>query len=83
MTKLGVDGENESEKFRNFIEFLSDYFETEPWTMVQDLFSKDEQNNAPKLEAFDFILKALKEHERRLDSIAEKIEKNQILKTKI
>ena len=51
--------------------------------MVQDLFSKDEQNNAPKLEAFDFILKALKEHERRLDSIAEKIEKNQILKTKI
>jgi len=48
--------------------------------MVQDLFSKDEQNNAPKLETFDFILKALKEHEKRLDSIAEKIEKSQILK---
>jgi hypothetical protein len=74
LAKLRIDGANESEKFRNLLDFLDDYFESEPRILPEQVIV-EEPSQFPRLEVFDLILTALKEHEKSLSGIVERFEK--------
>jgi len=73
LAKLRIEGGNESEKFRNLVDFLDDYFESEPHVLPEQIIVEDPAQ-LPRLEVFDLILSALKEHERNLSGIVERFE---------
>ncbi len=74
LAKLRIEGANESEKFRNLLDFLDDYFEFEPHFLPEQIIV-EEPSQLPRLEVFDLLLKALKEHEMSLSGIVERFEK--------
>lgn len=74
LARLRIEGSNESEKFRNLVDFLDDYFESEPHVLPEQIIV-EEPAQLPRLEVFDLILTALKEHERSLGGIVERFEK--------
>jgi hypothetical protein len=74
LAKLRIEGSNESEKFRNLVDFLDDYFESESHVLPEQIII-EEPSQLPRLEVFDLILTALKEHERSLSGLVERFEK--------
>ena len=71
LTKLRIDGNNESEKFRNLIDFLNDYFELEPTSTP---IIEDDPVDVPKLDVLELVLSALRTHEKKLNEIVERFE---------
>ena len=77
LRRLGIEGDNESDKFRSLIEFLFDYIDVNPATNEQrnepatDKFSGD----SSRLDVLDLIIHSLKEHEVNLDRLISKLEK--------
>jgi len=74
LKRLGIEGENESDKFRSLIEFLYDYVEVSPSAPVEPRVEKD-ANDRSRLDVLDLIIQSLKEHEGVLDKIADRLEK--------
>lgn len=75
LKRLGIEGENESDKFRSLIEFLFDYVEINPQVTSEPKIEKDFGDNS-RLDVLDLVIQSLKEHEANLDKIAIKLEKS-------
>jgi hypothetical protein len=74
LDKLRLGGENESERFRNLIEFLDSYVDPEPQSTLR--YIEGERTEDPsRLDLFDLVIGSLIEHEKRLDRIVTSIEK--------
>lgn len=77
LRRLGIEGDNESDKFRSLIEFLYDYIDVNPATSESrnelkiERFSEDRS----RLDVLDLIIHSLKEHEVNLDRIISKLDR--------
>jgi hypothetical protein len=74
LKRIGIEGDNESDKFRSLVEFLFDYFEVNPVVPVEARVEKlsDERS---RLDVLDLVIKSLKDHEANLDRVAARLEK--------
>jgi len=76
LKKLGIEGDNESDKFRSLIEYMYDYVDAnpatnEPRSELTDKFSGDRS----RLDVLDLIIHSLKEHEVNLDKLVSRLER--------
>ncbi len=77
LRRLGIEGDNESDKFRSLIEFLFDYIDVNPATNEQrnELAAEKFSGDSSRLDVLDLIIHSLKEHEVNLDRLISKLEK--------
>ena len=78
LDKLDIEGDSESEKFRNLITFLTNYFESEP--MLPMSFEDNEPSkslNPTRVDLFELLMRALREHENSLELLVKRLEKAQ------
>jgi hypothetical protein len=70
---LRIDGDNQSDRFRNLIEYLSEYFENGAFP-IQEPFDLGIEATSQKVTTTDLIITALSHHEKNLDKIVERLE---------
>lgn len=70
---LRIDGDNQSDRFRNLIEYLSDYFENGVLP-IQEPFNLTPEDTSERVTTADLIITALSQHEQNLDKIVERLE---------
>jgi hypothetical protein len=76
LKRLGIDGETDSDKFRNLIEFMYDYVEVNPPPTIQvERKSEPDMGDRSRIDVLDLIIQSLKDHETNLDRVASKLEK--------
>lgn len=74
LEKLRIDGETESDRFRNLIDYLYDYMEdlTLPFQEPLDFSSG---STSQRMDVLDLIINVLSQHERNLDKIVRRLER--------
>jgi len=77
LRRLGIEGDNESDKFRSLIEFLYDYIDVNPATNEprSEPITEKLSGDRSRLDVLDLIIHSLKEHEVNLDRIISKLER--------
>ena len=75
LKRLGIEGENESDKFRTLIEFLFDYVEVNPIIPVEPKIERN-SGDSSRLDVLDIVIQSLRDHEANLDKIATKLERS-------
>ncbi len=75
LKRLGIEGENESDRFRILIEFLFDYVEVNPIIPAEPKIERD-SGDSSRLDVLDLVIQSLREHEANLDKIATKLERS-------
>jgi len=74
LEKLRIDGETESDRFRNLIDYLYDYFENGS-PAFEETPEPGSANASQKMDALDLVINVLMRHERNLDKIVTRLER--------
>jgi hypothetical protein len=75
LKRLGIEGENESDRFRSLIEFLFDYVDDNPIVPAETRIERS-SGDSSRLDVLDLLIQSLREHESNLDKIAAKLERS-------
>ena len=70
---LRIDGDNQSDRFRNLIEYLYDYFDNGVLPSPEP-FPLQLEDTSQKVDTADLIITALSQHEKTLNKIIERLE---------
>jgi hypothetical protein len=82
LANLRIDGETESDRFRNLIDYLYDYFSDmkHPFNEMPDFGGS---SVSQRMDFLDLLMDALSQHERKLDGIARRFEKTEKAKLQL
>lgn len=74
LAKLRIDGDTASDRFRNLIDYLYEYFEdiNPPFQTAPDFESG---STSERINVLDLVINALIQHEKNLDGITQRLER--------